>query len=255
MTSQDDRNPQVEQQLLDFFSTETLGETAPTTAHLDDGVLARIAEGSLRPDAQQRAHLADCRECRDVLGIAAAMAPSEVEVRRASRWKWTLFPGFAMAAVAAVAVFMVGDPTSETYRTRGGVDRYTEASVTFLRSDARGRAVVEAGATVALDAQLGFRYGNPTGEARTLTVLGFDGETIHWYYPERAGGAPMALDRGPDAVSRRLPFDIRLQERHRAGALHLYAAFDVDPDELAAAIVRGAPPPGATHLKIELVEP
>ena len=256
MKPDDDRAQRAEAQLEAFFESETLGGSAPSTPHLDDGTLARLAEGQVRPTAAQRVHLLECLECRDVLGVAAVQVPTSVpEPRWSSWWRWALLPGLAAAAAAAFVVFAPGAERPDGFRSRGGSDRYVEASVSFLRSDATGRAVLDPGAEVPLSAQLGFRYGNPAGEARTLTVLGFDGDKIYWYYPETADGAPVELAQGPGAVSKRLPFDIRLEERHRPGPLDLYAAFDVEPAALAAAIRSGSPPEGTVHLNVQLVAP
>lgn len=235
---------------------------APEGPHLDDGTLARLAEGRLRPTAAQRAHLVACAQCRDVLGAAAVAVPDTApEPRRARPWTWWLAPGLAAACAAAAVVAVPFGPRGDGvvddvagYRARGAADQAEAATVSFLATLPDGRReVLSSGARVPLGARLGFRYGNPAKQARTLTVLGYDGAVVRWYYPQGPGKPAFEIEGGPEVVNSRLPFDIQLAQRHRPGKLTLVAAFDVSPDALAAALRAGAVPDDATRVVLEVL--
>jgi len=146
---------------------------------------------------------------------------------------------FAAACAVIAAIWLPGilDPPEpiDEYAPRGvsapGVE---PAAVALLATGPDGGTRNLRGEpTVSRSERLGFRYGNPAGAHATLTILGWDGEQVHWYYPERPGGAAVRLDKGPDARGVRLPFDIALHDEHRPGALTVVAGFDLDPETLA----------------------
>jgi len=253
MTSKDEH--QELESLLSHHARAALEGPAPATPHLDDGALARLAEGKIRPTAAQRAHLLECLECRDVLGAAAGAVPDLApEPRRRFGWATWLVPGFAAAAAAAVVLFSPAGDRPDGLKARGGDTLGQPASVAFLVTTAKGREVLGDGAEVPLSAQLGFRYGNPDGDVDTLTILGYDGEQVFWYYPEAPGKPAFGVKRGPEAINARLPFDIRLAERHRAGKLQLFAAFDVEPEALAQRIEAGDVGQDVVRLTVTLVK-
>ncbi len=224
--------------------------------HLDDERLAQAAEGTRPLQRSERVHLSHCAECRDVLAAASMAAPRPAaQVITPRRWLRTAVP---ILAAAAGALFMVSrgsaPKTTSEYQVRGQQGGPAEAaSVTFLATDPDGRRrdLVQ-GATVRYGERLGFRYGNPNGAAQTVTLLGWDGQTVHWYYPNEEGGAAMKLRGGPKAQSLRLPWDDKIGPEYRAGRLSLFAAFDTDPDELAKALRRGEAV-DATELRLRVL--
>lgn len=217
--------------------------------HLGDEALAAMAEGRARLGPEQFHHLSHCVECRDVLAVAASVAPQPRRTARA--WALALVPALAAAAGLALAL----RPGPE-YVARGH-EVSERASVTFLAVAADGATRELAGGdTVSQAERLGFRYGNPTGSARTLTILGWDGARVHWYYPDRAGASALVIEGGPDAISQRLGFDVMLAPDHGPGTLALVAAFDREPDALADALRTGADiGAGALHIEVRLTAP
>lgn len=247
-----DESPKGLEALLRAHAREGLDGGPPQGPHIDDGALAQLAEGRARPTAAQRRHLSECAACRDVLGAAASAVPeAAAPPRRRFDWRFAFAPGL-LAAAAGIAIFVLPGDRPDGYARRGGEARYEEASVSVLRIGDGRREVLGDHARVPLSARLGFRYGNPAGEARTLTVIGYDGAQIRWYYPEGPGEPGFSIQGGAAAVSRRLPFDIRLAERHQAGPLHVWAAFDVEPEAFAAQVRAGGSPKAALHLELVL---
>lgn len=225
---------------LGRWAREALQDEGPKGPHVDDERLSLCAEGRGRLTRAERQHLAHCEECRDVLGQGAALPQPETSSRWV-KWRWpaVFIPTLAAAAGLMFALSPRPGPESE-YRLRGASEVAEQASLSFVATGRDGRRrVLNPGDAVVLGEQLGFRYGNPAGLAKTLTVLGWDGQTIHWYYPEAEGGAPAPLEGGPAAVNRRLPFDVRLGPDDRLGPLTLIAAFDAPPAVLAADLRKG----------------
>lgn len=224
--------------------------------HLGDERLAQAAEGTRPLQRAERVHLSHCAECRDVLAAAVLAAPRPpAQVIAPRRWLRTAVP---VLAAAAGVLFMVSrastPPASSQYQVRGKQGGPAEsASVTFLATDQDGRRrdLVQ-GATLRYGERLGFRYGNPDGAAQTVTLLGWDGQTVHWYYPNEEGGAAMKLEQGPKAQSLRLPWDDKIGPEYKAGRLSLFAAFDTDPGVLAQAIRRGKTV-SATELRLRVL--
>ncbi len=228
-------------------------------AHLDDALIeARVSAGEGFGPAEL-AHLAACTECRTVLALAAQATAEPGEVlpftAPAPRRRGNRSLGWLAAAVVVVGAGLATwrlVPAESGYTHKGSAGELSP-EVTFLATDTNGarRDVRERG-TVFLDERLGFKYGNPAGRHRTLTVLGWDGERIHWYYPEAEGGAPFQVESGAMAV--RLPFDIALRPDHRPGRLTVVGAFDVDPAALAAELRSGETPRGASAVSVEIEE-
>lgn len=239
---------------LQRWAREAMQDDLHSGPHLEDARLAQLAEGQGPATPEELGHLARCPECRDVLGAAAAGAappPGVIWWRRPAAWG----AGVVLAAAAAVLLAVwAGPPRDSGYGIRGGPGS-DAPSVTFLAVAPDGaRRALAAGDEVPLDAQVGFQYGNPTGAAHSLTLLGWDGAEVHWYAPEAEGDRPEPIRGGADALSVPLPFRIRLADQHRAGPLTLYAAFDVDPAALAARLLSGAPAgPGVTAVPVRLV--
>lgn len=220
--------------------------------HLDDEVLERAGGGQATLTEAQRAHLADCAECRWVLALASEGA--EVVPLPARGPRWGAVVALAAAVALGVALWPRTAATPEGGLTARGDEAPLTAEVVFLATDPSGRRrELRDDDAVPVGARLGFVYGNPGGVHATLTVLGWDGERLHRYYPE-VGEAPFAVDRGPQALGRRLPYDIELREAHGPGPLTVAAAFDVDPEALAAALEAGALPKGASVVRLRLTE-
>jgi hypothetical protein len=218
-------------------------ESEAEPPHLDDERLAQAAEGTRPLQRAERAHLSRCAECRDVLAAAAVAAPpAPAQVITPRRWLRVAVPLIAAAAGALFMVSKASPPSvSSEYQVRGKPGGSAEAaSVTFLATDPDGRRRdLVAGDTVRRGERLGFRYGNPSGAAQTLTLIGWDGQTVHWYYPTEEGGPPAKLQQGPKAQSLRLPLDDTIGPGYKAGRLSLIAAFDADPKALADRVRRG----------------
>lgn len=230
---------------LGRHAREALEEPVPDEPHIDDETLALVADGRAKLKRAQRSHLSRCHECRDVLGVTVALTRDE-PAPRTWRWSWALVP--AIAAAAALVLFVRADPNDVAYQPRG-VTAPDAASVTFLATDAEGRARdLLPGAQLRVGERIGFRYGNPRGARSTLTVLGWDGDRVHWYYPDAPDKAAHAIEE--DALSERLPFDFTVDA---PGALRLVAAFDVEPGALAAQLRSGGEV-DAAELEVRVVE-
>lgn len=216
-------------------------------AHLDDAdVEARIAAGAAFTTTELE-HLARCVECRTVVALVTAdqQPPESLAASPLGRGLW-----LAAAAVLAIGAGLAAWPAlrGDDGYTRKGAGAPLTAEMTLLATGPDGaRRDVRDGDVVRLDDRLGFKYGNPDGRHRTLTVVGWDGQQLRWYYPASADGAPHAAEPG---LARRLPFDVKLDD-HRPGTLVVVAAFDADPAKLAADLRAGRAPPGALRLTVE----
>lgn len=221
-------------------------DSAGEDDHLADELIARHVEQGTALSESNLAHLATCAECREVVAIALKEADGSDRSRR-----WVLRTVLASTAVAAAAAIGFVALTGETdgYRSRGA-DGDLTAEVTFLAVSADGkRRELAKGDSVAKAEQLGFRYGNPEGSHSTLTILGWDGKKVHWYYPAKLGDAAQKIDGGKKAMSIRLPFDVKLDD-HDAGKLWLVAAFDTKPADLAKRLERDGPPESALQVVV-----
>ena len=233
--------------------TPLLGDTPPPDdTHLPDERLAAVAEGS-RLTPAERGHLGACSECRAVLAEVGALQPTPPVARPRAQAGWVALALGLLGTAAALVVWWrpVGDSRvdSGTYHARGS-DAGLAPEVIVLAHDAAGtRRTLSAGASVRPTDRLGFVYGNPAGVHRTLTVLGWDGARVHWYYPERLGDPPVAV-RPERSV--RLPFDVGLED-HSPGPLTVVAVFDTDPQALARDLAASGPPPHAHVLVLEVI--
>jgi hypothetical protein len=222
--------------------------------HLVDARLAAVIEHpGTRLEAEEIAHVAACIECQDVLIHLVRRETPWIPnpIRFGFRRPLIFLP--AAAALGTLVAFLALSPlTRDQFLARGRVDAAGEASeVALLATPSdpqKPKHDLHDGDRVALSEHLGFRYGNPSGGHRTLTVLGWDGAVIHWYYPDHPGGAPLALEFGEAAQAVRLPFDIALSEHHRVGELLIAAGFDVAPEAFAARLESGGPWPPDTRL-------
>lgn len=248
MSRESDSMQSLEQWLTDE-AQHVLRAPSPDEGHLELDALIAIAAGRSL-DTAEKEHLLACEECRAVLGALLRSPPHD----RAQRWlRRILAPrAIAVAAVAAALLIAIDLSPPTEFASRGGAAaRFEAASVTVLRDDPGARRVLVDGDALPLGARLGFRYGNPAGEAKTVTILAWDGHKLHWYYPQEPDGAPHRLKRA--AVAERLPFDVLLDGAHRAGPLHLWIGLDVPPTELAAAAkANAAVPKGARRLTVRL---
>ena len=222
--------------------------------HLPPERLALLAEGSQAQDAE-KAHLVACNECRTVLRAVIAEYPTAAPAAQPTRSRWHLSWVLGGLAVAGLAVFLISRPPADPsagYQARGNAQ--PEAAAFVLRATTPDGLTTELsdGDHVPLNARLGFVYGNAKGTAKTLTVLGWDGTTVHWYYPEKPGQPAPPIQAGPESRGTRLPFDVQLSPDHRAGPLTVVAAFDTDPQQLAAEL-RADRTPG-THFTLTLRE-
>lgn len=217
--------------------------------HLSDERLASVVCDGAKLTKAELTHLAECAECREVLAIELREREGG---RRASRWVERTLLGVAVAAVAAgLALFIIPTPAPMP-RTRGGDLAPLTADVTVLAVDDSGRRrELSDSDRVRLTERLGFRYGNPQGRFSTVTILGWDGERLHWYYPASDSEPAQQVEGGKRAMSVRLPFDVKLND-HRPGPLSIVVAFDRNPKALADALRRGAPLDslGATRLNV-----
>ncbi len=210
--------------------------------HLDDARLAQIADAGEALTAEELAHLARCAECREV--HAALSHTNVVPLRR--RRVWLAVAGLAAAAAVLIVLRPVDDAG---YRAKGEGHELGVASVALIATSTAGaRRDLREGDTIRRGERLGFRYGNP-GDHRTLTVLGWDKDEVHWFYPERASGAPAEIE--PGALNRRLPFDVVIDEE-LDGWLEVIAAFDADPDAMAERLRSGARPEGVTVFRVRV---
>lgn len=235
-------------------ASDLLRAPSPENGHIETAVLVAAGAGKSL-DAATKAHLLECEECRAVLGGLLEAPPPH----RAQRWLGQLLAPRALALAATVTaglLFVTLPERPPEYSGKGAAtSRFEAASVTVLHDDPGSRRVLVEGDEVPIGARLGFRYGNPTGEAKTITILGWDRRRVHWYYPETADGAPQPLRSGSDVVAERLPFDVLLDGAHRAGRLELWMGFDVAPAALATRAKSGRPPTSKMRrLTFNLVE-
>jgi hypothetical protein len=208
---------------------ELLTDQSPPGAHVSEAFLIEALQGRKKLDEAALGHLARCSECRHVTRELALEVNEDAPVRIRP------LPIIGVLAAAAVLAVLFVSPPREYGEKGAPAD--DAASVTLLAVNKEGvEREARDGATLGLDERLGFRYGNPRGERKTLTVLGWDGRELHWYYPESPNEKPFELRSGSDARNLRLPFDIQLAEKHRAGMLRVIAAFDVDPSALARSV-------------------
>jgi hypothetical protein len=209
--------------------------------HIDDARFAKLVDAAEVLDPQELGHLGRCGACRAVAGSLLETIPARPEPEAEpwwSRW-WRPVPLSLAAAALAGLVFVVAR-SPDDLQARGDETRdFAAPTVAILAKGADGWRVAEDGHTVTLGARLGFRYGNVTGAAKTITVLAYDGARVHWFYPEKTGDPAQELKSGKDAVNVRLPYDIVLDAEHRAGALTIAAGFDVDPVALASRLKSG----------------
>ena len=144
-----------------------------------------------------------------------------------------------LTSIAAVFIFSFRtDPGAEERRKiRASAQLDMPEAIPIAIDDTGAERALKRRSELSLDERLAFRYSNPSGQKQTLTILGWDDETLHWYHPPapEERGVPIAAG----ARSERLPGEITLSQRHRAGPLRIVLAFDVDPRTLAAAVQAG----------------
>ncbi|MBI4822170.1 MAG: hypothetical protein HY791_38280 [Deltaproteobacteria bacterium] len=207
----------------------------PDEGHISDEVLAAAADRGRVLSGEQVTHLSACGECRAALAAASGRGTvTELGSRRG--------PLVALAAAASIAFFVgvrTEVPADRSEPRSKGAAVSGEAEVKLLAISERGARDLADGGFIRLDERIGFVYGNPEGRHSRLSILGWDGEEIHWYYPELSGQPGVTIERGPAARSVRLPFDIALGEAHRRGKLTVAAAFDLAPDALAMKLRAG----------------
>ncbi len=210
-----------------------LFDDASEGEHISDERVAILADqgGAMTPE--EIAHVARCAECAEVVGGVLAAKPGNA-IRRGRGAHWARRAPLLVAVAAAAGVLFVALPREDGLRSKGGLEA-TTADVALVAIGRERKRDLRTGGTVRLDEQIGFKYGNVEGEHATLTIAGWDGRRVHWYYPERADEAPPRIEGGPAAQGLRLPFDIKL-EGYPKGALRIIAAFDTEPAAVAAAL-------------------
>lgn len=221
-------------------------EQSTDEAHVSD---ERLASDPLPAwTKEETTHFARCEECRALLADRA-VSKNPANVR-------SLYPrrliSFAAAAAAIFFGFLIfgRDPGM---RSKGSAVASGGAELTLIATSSTGvRRDLRSGGTLQLSDSLGFKYGNPEGKYRSISVLGYDGRTIHWYYPENAENPAQAIEK-TEAIGTRLPFDIGLKDDHRPGKLQVIVAFDADPRVLAAQVERGTPPIDAQIFELEIL--
>ena len=228
--------------------TAFFDDPAPADPHVAEERIAGALEGRVQLNRREHHHLGRCTECRYV---AAELAPEVTFSEPSASWgdrvrAWLQPPvpllAGALAAIAIVWIVLPQAADDTGYRARG-VDEQavTPASVALVATSTDGmRRDVRSGDALRLSDRIGFRYGNPAGAYSNLTVVGWDGEEIHWYYPEAASHPPQPIRSDPQALGLRLPFDIRLRDKHKAGRLVVVAEFDADPVTVAESLQRNA---------------
>lgn len=210
--------------------------------HLEDRVLEAFIENQSPLSAKAQHHLSECTECRSVVA-ALLEARAEQSAQVIPFWRRAALPILAVAAAVLFAVVVqqpqpkVAPPPSGLHSK--GPSPKLKAEVTMLAIQKGQRRDIRSGDTMMLSEKIGFKYGNPLSEVQTLTLLGWDGSALHWYYPESPEGAPHRLKQGALAMGVRLPFDIHLQDKHKLGTLVVAAAFDSDPKAIAKTLRSG----------------
>jgi hypothetical protein len=211
--------------------------------HISDERMALDPAPTWTPE--ELAHLSRCIECRGILADRVRETAGQViPFRRRIVWALSL-----AAAVLVGLIFIVRDPA---LRNKGSGEALSAELTMIATSSTGARRDVRSGDKLLLTDRIGFKYGNPDGAFRTISVLGFDGQTIHWYYPERAGGAAQPIER-TTAIGTRLPFDVELAGDHRPGRLKIVAGFDADPNALALMLQRGESPKNAQVIDVEVL--
>ncbi len=211
--------------------------------HPSDARLAEVVERKIQLRSDELSHLARCGACREVVGALLEDQPEQPRSIGLGRVRRLVPLSFAAAAAVLVAVLIRTLTTQPQLRPqfqpRGKNGSLQEVSLTLLASDRAGRRVLKRKDRIELGGRLGFRYGNPKGKARTLSILAWDGARLHWFYPDSADGRPYVLEFGESAVNLRLPFDIVLDENFRAGRLQVAMGFDVAPKQVAERLKSG----------------
>ncbi|MBI2378966.1 MAG: hypothetical protein HYV07_33535 [Deltaproteobacteria bacterium] len=150
-------------------------------------------------------------------------------------------PLIAVTTLAAVA-FLAGvrtETSREAVEMAKAQTSVRDGSVLLLAVGDNGLRDLRDQGTIRLDEKIGFVYSNPAGRYSKLTILGWDGEEVHWYYPDSPGQPGESIKGGAAANAVRLPFDIALGEAHHTGRLTIAAAFDLAPDVLSRGLVSG----------------
>ena len=211
--------------------------------HLDPARIAQVVEGRARLTLDEAAHAAGCASCRGALVVTTQV---QAPPRPQGGWLWGGAVGGALCAAAMLFAVRGGDE----WRARGAaVDAHSPA-VTWLAVEGDAVRTLTSGATLQPGVLLGFRYGNPSGAARTLTLLAWGGGQVHWLYPEAPGGPAFALRAGPEARAVRLPEDVEVDDTFVPGPLLLCAAFAAAPPAVAEALARGACPGPALEVTV-----
>jgi hypothetical protein len=215
----------------------------PDGPHLSDTWLVNAPPiDGIEPEAQ--AHLLGCVECRAVWRAALeAAVESAPEPARPFRWhRWALRGAVAAGVGVLLTAHFSAEPPAPEFVSRGAAQTPREAPALSLRAvSAEGQVRdLPDRATVQLRERLGFVYGNADGVARTLTIIGYDGRQLHWYYPDAPGPSGLGIESGPNSRGTRLPYDVALAPDHRLGELVVVGAFDADSSRLAAQLQAGA---------------
>lgn len=230
----------------------------------------QTSEGTTDELRELRTHLRECAECRRyydrMVELEQALEQNEpvsraqearmlalgapvLELRaRPSSWKWK---ALALAAGIAAAIALFPPFAAEDkFRSTSGESPTLASEAIFLaiKPGASPRELRD-GATLFAGEHLALRYSNTTSEFQSLTVLGWDGEKVQWYYPSSESGSPQAIASGPDARAVALPLDIRVEAE---GALTLVAAFDVTPRHLAEQLKNKTIPRGPKTTVLQL---
>ncbi len=240
--------------LLSERGDEIFGDDA-RTPHLDDQRIegAMAAESGFTPP--ELSHLAACAQCRTVVAMVVSDAEVEAPANNVIplwRNKWVA-PALAVAASLTVAVmWQAAEPQEPAYAYKGA-SVVSTAEVTYLATDTQGnRRDLRPGDTIQIGERLGFKYGDPDGTHRTLTVLAWDNQDVHWFYPDGPGKPAFTLSDDL-AVGVRMPFDIELDGDFKAGELTIVAVFDLEPGAAASALRTGALEEANT-IRIKVVE-
>lgn len=144
-----------------------------------------------------------------------------------------------LTTIAGVFIFSFrSDPGAEQRRQARATVQLDMPEALPVAIDASGNErPLKRRSRLGLDERLAFRYSNPSGQKQTLSILGWDDETVHWYVPAAPSDHGVPVSSG--ARAEKLPREIVLKEGHRAGPLRIVLAFDVEPGTLAAALRAG----------------